>query len=289
MSHLVVGLIWLLHLLPLPLLVRLGRGFGLMLYPFARWRRHVVLTNLRLCFPDLDDVARRSLARQHFALLGRSLLERGLLWWASAERLRELVPIDGLEHLRRAQDEGRAVILLAPHFLGLDMAGTRLTLEINAVSIYARQKNKVFDRWLYHGRSRFGDQLLLSRSDGVRSTVKAMKSGRPFYYLPDLDYGPRESIFVPFFGIPAATISGLPRLARLADAVVLPCVARLRPEGGCVLQIGAAWDNFPGADVEGDVARMNAWLEGVIRTMPEQYYWVHRRFKTRPPGEPKLY
>lgn len=289
MSHLVVGLIWLLHLLPLPLLVRLGRGFGLMLYPFARWRRHVVLTNLRLCFPELDDVARRSLARQHFALLGRSLLERGLLWWASAERLRELVPIDGLEHLRRAQDEGRAVILLAPHFLGLDMAGTRLTLEINAVSIYARQKNKVFDRWLYHGRSRFGDQLLLSRSDGVRSTVKAMKSGRPFYYLPDLDYGPRESIFVPFFGIPAATISGLPRLARLADAVVLPCVARLRPEGGCVLHIGAPWDNFPGADVEGDVARMNAWLEGVIRTMPEQYYWVHRRFKTRPPGEPKLY
>lgn len=290
MSHLAVGLFWLLHFLPLSVLAALGRSFGMVLYPFARWRRHVVQTNLRLCFPELDDASRRALARRHFALLGRSLFERCLLWWASAERLKRTVRIDGLEHLRRAQDEGRAVILLAPHFLGLDMAGTRLTLEIDAVSIYSRQKNKVFDRWLYHGRSRFGDQLLLSRSDGVRSTVKAMKSGRPFYYLPDLDYGRRESIFVPFFGIPAATISGLPRLARLAGAVVLPCVARMQPGGGgCVLEIGAPWDGFPGDDVEADVARMNRWLEGVIRTMPEQYYWVHRRFKTRPRGEPGFY
>lgn len=289
MSHFAVGLFWLLHFLPLPILAWLGRGFGMLLYPFARWRRHVVHTNLRLCFPELDEATRRRLARRHFALLGRSLFERGLLWWASAERLKRTVRIDGLEHLRRAQDEGRAVILLAPHFLGLDMAGTRLTLEIDAVSIYARQKNKVFDRWLYHGRSRFGDQLLLSRSDGVRSTVKAMKSGRPFYYLPDLDYGRRESIFVPFFGIPAATISGLPRLARLAGAAVLPCVARMQPGGGCVLEIGAPWEDFPGEEVEADVARMNSWLEGVVRTMPEQYYWVHRRFKTRPRGEPGFY
>lgn len=290
MSRLAIALFWLLHFLPLPALAALGRGFGLLLYPFARWRRHVVMTNLRLCFPELDETARRRLARQHFALLGHSLLERGLLWWASAERLKEIVRIDGLQHLRRAQEEGRPVILLAPHFLGLDMAGTRLTLEINAVSIYARQKNAVFDRWAYHGRSRFGDQLLLSRSEGVRSTVKAMKSGRPFYYLPDLDYGRKESIFVPFFGVPAATISGLPRLARLANAAVLPCVARMQPGGGgCVLEIGAPWTDFPGDDVEADVRRMNTWLEGVIRTMPAQYYWVHRRFKTRPRGEPSLY
>ena len=182
------------------------------------------------------------------------------------------------------------MLLLAPHFLGLDMAGTRLSMEGDFVSVYSPQKNKVFDHWLHHGRSRFNDQLLLSRHDGVRSTVKAMKSGRPLYYLPDLDYGRKESIFVPFFGVPAATITGLPRLARLAGAAVVPCVTRILPGGqGYVLELGAPWEDFPGAEVEADVRRMNTWLEGVVRTMPEQYYWVHRRFKTRPPGEPKLY
>ena len=146
------------------------------------------------------------------------------------------------------------------------------------------------DRWLHHGRSRFNDQLLLSRHDGVRATVKAMKAGRPLYYLPDLDYGRKESIFVPFFGVPAATITGLPRLARLANAAVVPCVVRMRPGGeGYVLELGEAWADYPSDDVEADTLRMNAWLEGVIRTMPEQYYWVHRRFKTRPEGEPRIY
>ncbi len=289
MSRLAIAFFWLLHWLPLPVLNLLGQGFGLLLYPLARARRKVVLTNLRLCFPQLDEVARRRLARQHFALLGASLFSRSLLWWSRPERLRRIVRIEGLQHLRALQQQGRAVLLLAPHFLGLDMAGTRLALEADCVSVYSKQKNKVFDYWLHHGRSRFGDQLLLSRNEGVRSTVKAMKSGRPFYYLPDLDYGPKESIFVPFFGVQAATITGLPRLARLAQAAVLPCVARMQPGGSCVLEIGAPWTDYPGEDVEADTRRMNAWLEGVVRTMPAQYYWVHRRFKTRPPGEPRLY
>jgi len=148
----------------------------------------------------------------------------------------------------------------------------------------------VLDRWLYHGRSRFGDQLLLSRQEGVRGTVKAMKSGRPFYYLPDMDYGRRDAIFVPFFGVQAATITGLSRLARVAGAAVLPCVTRMLPGGqGYVVEIGEAWGDFPTVDVEADTRRMNAWIESMVRTMPEQYYWVHRRFKTRPEGEPKLY
>ena len=124
----------------------------------------------------------------------------------------------------------------------------------------------------------------------MRATVKAMKSGRPLYYLPDLDYGRKESIFVPFFGVPAATITGLPRLARLANAAVVPCVVRMGPGGeGYVLELGAPWADYPSDDVDADTRRMNAWLEGVIRTMPEQYYWVHRRFKTRPEGEPRIY
>ena len=275
MSRLVVGLIWLLHWLPLGALARVGSGFGWLLYWVVLPRRKIALTNLRLCFPELSEAERRALARRNFALIGRSMLERGLAWWAGPERLRA---------------EGRPVLLLAPHFLGLDMAGTRLTLEGDFVSVYSPQKDKVFDHWLHHGRSRFNDQLLLSRHDGVRATVKAMKSGRPLYYLPDLDYGRKESIFVPFFGVPAATITGLPRLARLAGAAVVPCVVRILPGGdGYVLELGAPWADYPSDDVEADTRRMNAWLEGVIRSMPEQYYWVHRRFKTRPEGEPRIY
>ena len=286
MSRVIIALIWLLHWLPLPLLSRIGSGFGWLLYWLVVPRRKVVLINLRLCFPDLSESERRALARRHFAVTGRSMLERGLAWWASAERLRATVRIDGLERLQALRAAGRPVLLLAPHFVGLDMAGTRLSLEGDFVSVYSPQKDKVID----HGRSRFNDQLLLSRHDGVRATVKAMKSGRPFYYLPDLDYGRKESIFVPFFGVPAATITGLPRLARLAGAAVVPCVVRMLPGGGgYVLELGEPWTDYPSEDVEADTRRMNAWLEGVVRTMPEQYYWVHRRFKTRPEGEPRIY
>ena len=291
MSRLGVGVFWLLHWLPLAVLSRVGEVFGLLLYVFALPRRRIVMTNLRLCFPDQSVAERRMLARRHFRGVGRSLLERGLVWWGSRERLERIVRIEGVERVRALQAAGKPVILLAPHFVGLDMGGTRVTMAFDIVSIYAKQKkNPVLDRWLYHGRSRFGDQLLLARQEGVRGTVKAMKSGRPFYYLPDMDYGRRDAIFVPFFGVQAATITGLSRLARVAGAAVLPCVTRMLPGGqGYVVEIGEAWGDFPTADVEADTRRMNAWIESMVRTMPEQYYWVHRRFKTRPEGEPKFY
>ncbi len=290
MSRFGIALFWLLHWLPLPVLARLGEGVGLLLYVFAIRRRKVAATNLRLCFPQLDERARGRLLRGHFRMLGRSLLERGVAWWASPERLKRLARFAGIERLERLRAEGRPVILLAPHFVGLDIAGTRLTLEGDFVSVYARQKNKVVDRWLYHGRSRFGDQLLLSRQDGVRGTVKAMKAGRPFFYLPDMDYGRKDAVFAPFFGVEAATITGLSRLARLAGATVLGCTAQLLPDGsGYRIEIGEPWADFPSADVEADTRRMNGWIENVVRSMPEQYYWVHRRFKTRPLGEAKLY
>jgi len=290
MTRLGVALFWLLHWLPLPVLARMGEALGLLIYVFALPRRRVAATNLRLCFPEMDAHARNRLLRLHFRMLGRSLLERGLSWWASEARLRRLIRLTGLERVAAAKAEGQAVILLAPHFVGLDIAGTRLAMEGDFVSMYAHQKNKVLDRWLYHGRSRFNDQMLLSRQDGVRSTVKAMRAGRPFFYLPDMDYGRKDAIFVPFFGVPAATITGLSRLARLAGAVVMPCTAHVRRDGsGYDVEIGEAWADFPTADVEADTLRMNRWLEGAVKSMPEQYYWVHRRFKTRPPGEPKLY
>ena len=145
-------------------------------------------------------------------------------------------------------------------------------------------------RLLLNGCRRFGDQLLLSRQDGVRSSIKAMRAGRPFYYLPDMDFGRRDAVFVPFFGVEAATITGLSRLARAAGAAVLPCLTRVLPgSGGYLVEVGEPWDEFPTEDVSADSARMNAFIEAAVRAMPEQYYWVHRRFKTRPEGEPGFY
>ncbi|HEX6736607.1 MAG TPA: lipid A biosynthesis acyltransferase [Azonexus sp.] len=284
------ALLWLLHFLPLPLLAAIGRGLGRLLMLFGRKRRAVVDLNLAWCFPELDAAARHDLARRHFAGLGRSILERGIFWWGSRRRLEQLIQVDGEQHLQAQLAAGRPVILLAPHFLGLDAGGVAVTMRHDIVSIYAEQSNPVFNRLLLRGRSRFGNQQLLSRQDGARATVKAMKAGRPFYYLPDLNARRRDAVFVPFFGIPAATVTGLPRLARAAGAAVLPCVTRMLPGGdGYRLEIGEAWRDYPSDDVTADTARMNSWLEGVIRTMPEQYYWVHRRFKTRPLGEAKPY
>jgi KDO2-lipid IV(A) lauroyltransferase len=277
-----------LHWLPLPVIAMFGRGLGRLLYRFGHARRRIVLTNLGLCFPAMSEAEKSAMARRHFEAIGRSLLERGLAWWASESRMRKLVRIEHLDRLRAL--EGRPVILLVPHFVGLDLCGTRITMEANIVSVYARQKNPVVDRMLYRGRTRFGDQLILSRQEGMRLVVRALKEGRPLYYLPDMDYGPRDAIFVPFFGVPAATIPALSRLVRLTGAAVLPCVARMPPDGsGYVFDIREAWTGFPGASIEDDTRRMNAFIEDCVREMPEQYYWVHKRFKTRPPGEKGFY
>ncbi|MBI4984374.1 MAG: lipid A biosynthesis acyltransferase, partial [Rhodocyclales bacterium] len=195
MTRIALALMWLLHWLPLPVLALLGRALGCLIYVFGRGRRRVTLTNLRLCFPQMPERARRALACRHFQAFGRSFLERGLLWWASADRIRSIVRIEGREQLDAVK--GKPVILLVPHFVGLDMGWTRLTLELSMVSIYANQSNLLFNSALYEGRMRFGDSLLLSRQEGTRKAIKAMRAGRPFYYLPDMDYGQRDTIFVP--------------------------------------------------------------------------------------------
>ncbi|HNO88459.1 MAG TPA: lipid A biosynthesis acyltransferase [Rhodocyclaceae bacterium] len=290
MSRLLVALLWLIHWLPLSVQAPIGRGLGHLLYWLIAPRRKVALTNLRLCFPELSEAERVALCKEHFALAGRSLLERGIAWFASEERVRRIVRLDNEPMLRRLIEGGQPVILLAPHFLGLDLGGSRMAIAFDSVSIYARQSDPVIDRWLYHGRSRFGNQLLLARDESIRASIKAMKALRPFYYLPDMDHGAEESVFVPFFGVQAATLAALPRFAKLGGAVVVPCVTRMLPGGqGYVVELGEPWQDFPGPSVEGDARRMNAFLEDRIRSMPAQYYWVHRRFKTRPPGEPPIY
>lgn len=288
MARLGIFLIWLLHFLPLGVLARCGAGFGWLLYAFGRERRRVARTNLRLCFPEMPAAERERLVRRHFRAFGRSLLERGILWWSPEARIRRLIRLEGLEHWRAVA--GRPAILLAPHFVGLDMGGVRLTTEFRLVSMYSKQKNPLFDALLLHSRTRFGNSPMASRQDGLKPVVRAMRQGLPFYYLPDMDFGARDAVFVPFFGVPAATITGLSRLAKITGAAVVPAITRQLPGGaGYALKFYPAWEGFPGADAEGDTRRMNAFIEERVREMPEQYFWLHKRFKTRPPGEKKFY
>ncbi len=288
MERISLGLIWLLHFLPSALLAPIGSALGMLLYALARSRRNVVFTNLKLCFPQLDDAARRLLARRHFRAFARSLLDHGVLWWSSKARIQRMVRIEGLEHWSAVAD--RPVIWLAPHFVGLDMGGSRIITEWRGASMYSRQKDPVFDGILLHGRTRFVKPVLFARQDGIRAVVKTIRAGIPFYYLPDMDLGARDSVFVPFFGVPAATVTGLSRLAQLGRAVVVPAVTRQLPGSqGYALRFYPAWEDFPTGDILADTRRMNAFIEERVREMPEQYYWLHKRFKTRPPGEPHPY
>ena len=196
--------------------------------------------------------------------------------------------IEGLEHLRALG--ATPAILFVPHFVGLDIGGARLGGEVDMVSMYSAQKDRYLTELLTRGRSRFGAHKLVSRQEGIRAVISGMREGLPFYYLPDQDYGPRDALFVPFFGVQAATVPGLSRIAQLVGAKVLPCVTRmLAPGAGYVLAIEPPWDNFPSADPLADTRRMNEYIERRAREMPAQYFWMHKRFKTRPPGEARFY
>lgn len=285
-----LGLLWLLSWLPLSVVGFLGNAFGRLLYLVVLPRRKVVLTNLGLCFPDMSEEDRRALALRHFQALSRSILERGILWWRPEQYIRSLVRMEGRERLEALLAAGKPVIMLCPHFLALDWAGARIAMDFPAASIYSHQKNPLLDKMLLHGRTRFIMPVLLSRQESLRGIVKVLRKGLPLYYLPDMDFGPQDSVFSTFFGVPAATISGLPRLAKLTGAVVLPTIARADPDGrGFSVTFEEPWSDYPGEDLETDVRRMNAYIESVVLTMPEQYYWVHKRFKTRPPGETSFY
>ena len=288
LTRIAVGIVWLLHFLPFPVFARIGSGLGGASYYLARARRNVCLTNLARCFPQTPERERVAIAKAHFRAFGRTLLERAILWWAPQDLVLRRVRVVGIERI--LQLKGKPLILLAPHFVGLDAGCTRLTCEIDMAGIYARQKHPLIDALLLSGRTRFGHQRAIPRQDGVRPAVAAVKEGIPFYYLPDQDYGARDTIFVPFFGVPAATITGLSRITRVTGARVLPVVTRMLPGGaGYEVQCYPAWDNFPSGDDAADARRMNEFIEERVREMPEQYFWTHKRFKTRPVGEAKWY
>ncbi len=288
-----IALLWLLwRLLPARALGVLGAGFGGLIYAFAGSRRRVCMTNLTLAFPDLNEAARRRIMRAHFRALGRVMVQETVSWWGSRAEVEALTRFEGTEHL--AHHLGKPLIWFAPHFVGLNIGGVRVTAGYAPiVSMYASIKNPDFNRLMLHARTRFSgadgaESEMYSRQDGIKPVLRAIKKGLPFYYLPDMDYGPRDAVFVPFFGAKAATITGLSRLARASGAVVVPVITR-QEGNGYVTRFFPAWENFPTDDVEADTRRMNAFLEERIRELPEQYFWVHKRYKTRPPGETSLY
>ena len=284
-SYLGVAVLWLIHLLPMRWIGALGAALGSLLYRFGRGR--VTRINLALCFPDMPEHERHALGLRHFRMLGRNALELSVMVWGSERQLLELIQVEGLEHLRAL--EGRPVIALAPHFIGLNMGGIRVAYEYpGTASIYSRQKNPVLDRVFLKARTRFGAPHLVSRQEGLRSVLRVIKSGKPFYFLPDMDFGARDAVFSPFFGVRTATITTLPRLARLTGAAVIPVVTRQVGEG-YVVRFYPEWKDFPTGDIDADVRRMNAFIEERVREMPEQYFWAHKRFKTRPPGERSPY
>jgi len=286
LTHLALALLRAVSKLPYPVLRRLGKFGGAIAWRLAGDRRRVALRNLELCFPQWSEARRNAVARAHFRYFVRSFLDRFVLWHAPVARVRALCRLEGVEHYQAHR--GRPVILLAPHFVGCDAGGARMFFETPIVSMYARQKNRVFDAAMTRGRTRLPGASMVLRTDGLRAAVRALRSGTPFYFLPDMDLGARDALFVPFFGVPAATVASVARLARLTGAVVVPCVTRMTDDG-YVVQLYPAWESFPGDDLYAATRRMNAFIEERVLEMPAQYLWSHRRFKTRPPGEPGLY
>jgi KDO2-lipid IV(A) lauroyltransferase len=289
-ARILLAFLWLFQWLPLAVQAALGSAFGRLGWHVARSRRRVALRNLELCFPELPADERERLARAHFRWLGRSLLERGLLWYASPGRLRRLIHVEG--DVQLAERSERPVMWLVPHFMGLDVAGASVLLfqKRKGISIYQRQSNAVLDRALRRGRLRLGNAEIFERDDAGRALVRAIRRGDAFFNLPDMDFGTRDAAFVPFFGVEATTLLAPSRMARALDMVVQPVVAEILPGGaGYRVRYEEPWTDFPTEDAVADAARMNRWIESEIRRNPAQYLWVHRRFKTRPPGEPSLY
>ena len=289
-ARILLALLWLLHCLPLGVQAGLGRGLGRLLYPLARARRGIALRNIALCFPDQTHAEHEALAREHFRWLGRSILERGLLWYASPARLKRLIHVEG--DVLLAERSERPVMWLAPHFMALDVAGASVLLfqTRKGISIYQAQSDPVMDAAMRRGRLRLGNAEIFPRDEAGKALFRAIRRGDAFFNLPDMDFGERDAAFVPFFGIPAATLLAPSRLARALNMVVQPVVAETLPGGaGYRVRFLPPWTDFPTDDPVADTTRMNQWIESEIRRLPAQYLWVHKRFKTRPQGQDTLY
>jgi Kdo2-lipid IVA lauroyltransferase/acyltransferase len=275
-----------LSYLPWGLIVGLSNGVGFLLWHLAVPRRKIALRNLELCFPEWTLSKREEVAKAHFRAFVRSFFDRFVLWHHPEAAVKNFVRIEGLEIFQKHL--GRPMILLAPHFLGMDAGGMRLQMEAGMASMYAKQKNEVFNEEMTQGRMRFNGATMLLRTDGIRPALRLIKNGMPFYLLPDMDLGDRDALFVPFFGVEAATVTSMARLAAAAKAVVIPVVTHLT-DTGYMTTVHPAWEDYPGDDIAVATLKMNQFIESEVLKFPEQYLWTHKRFKTRPAGEASVY
>ncbi|HXH04231.1 MAG TPA: LpxL/LpxP family Kdo(2)-lipid IV(A) lauroyl/palmitoleoyl acyltransferase [Candidatus Competibacteraceae bacterium] len=274
--------------LPLAWQLRLGRWMGLLSLRVAPRRRRIADTNLRLCFPHLNSGQRRHLLREHFAALGIGMFETAAAWWAPDAALRGRVEIVGLEHLEQASASGKGIILLTGHFTCLELGARFITWHLDFHAMYRPHKNPLYEALMRRCREQQSRLPPLPR-DELRATLRALRQGRAIWYAPDQNYGGTQSVFVPFFGIPTLTITATARLAQLGEALVLPYWPQRLADGRYRVIIQPPLSDFPSGEAQADARRINALLEDAIRQAPEQYLWVHRRFKTRPPGEPRIY
>lgn len=274
--------------LPLSWVRALGHGLGGMLWLFARKRRAIVMVNLSKCMPELSGAERKALAYRHFVVFGQSVMDRSWLWHGPLALVRQRLRWVG--DLPALQQPG-PLVLFAPHFVGLDAGGMAVCLDVPGpvAFIFSGQSHPVVDAWVRQGRERAGNVRPYFRHQGMRQILAGIKKGEPLHLSPDMDFGRQESIFVPFMAVEqAATVPSLSRLSKAVGARVVPVVSRMTPEGYAI-EVHARLENFPSADLEGDTARMNRLLADWVRDMPEQYYWVHKRFKTRPEAEAGFY
>ena len=285
-----LAILWLLVQLPYVVILRLGRALGAVMLRVAGSRRHIVTRNIELCFPSLSEQERQQLVRENFASMGIAFFEMAMSWWWPKERLSRLVHVQGLEHLQDAEVQGQGVILMAIHFTTLEIGAALLGQRHTIDGMYRAHKNPVFDFVQRSGRERHNADAQAIEREDVRGMLKVLRQGRAIWYAPDQDYGSKQSLFVPFFGVPAATVTATSKFAKLGRAKVMPMTqTRLLHGKGYLIKIEPPLANFPSDSDEQDCLRINQWVESAIAEQPEQYLWAHRRFKTRPEGEAKLY
>ncbi len=287
------GLLRLATGLPFHQQAALGRALGRALLRVAGRRRRIAETNLRLCFPALSEAERQRLLVENFEHIGQAVLETGLSWWGRPERLRALGEIRGLEHLQAALARGKGAILLTGHLTSLDIGGQILALALADTPhplqvMYKRSRNPLIEAMMRRGRERFTRRIFL-RQD-LRSFLRGLAEGLPTWYAPDQDFGLKQGVFAPFFGVATATLTATARLAARSGAPVVPYFPIRKPDDrGFEIRILPALADFPSGDDVQDATRVNALLEAVVREHPAQYLWLHRRFKTHPPDEPPRY
>jgi Kdo2-lipid IVA lauroyltransferase/acyltransferase len=285
---LLVGLFRLILFLPYPVLLKLGHGIGHMLLRFSGKSEKTARINLALCFPELSLAERETLLRKNFESAGIAVFEMGLAWWGSESKLRHLGHIHGMKHLEQALQKNKGVIFCGAHFLTLELIGRLLIPHLPFAVMYRPQKNPVLDKLAYYYRKKMY-QKIIARDD-LRGMLKWLKANKIVWYTPDIDAGLKNSIFVPFFGIQAASITATSRLAEISQAVVVPIFYYRRDnESGYDICIEPALENFPSGSLEQDTLRINQIIETAVRKKPEQYLWQYKRFKTRPNGEQRFY